>query len=235
MKRVLLAMLVIGWLATHVRAEDVATPPDGLRPPVGQQDPRYTYQRWELGQNPTSPVESRNPFGQAQISWSNGQWPATAPGWGFGPTYPTIRTLHIGDYLDPSHPHAGYVDITVPNTPDGVKKTVFVQITSDKATDPDGPEVVWPSGPGWTSSSHPGSTLPQLGNGWYVYNDVITIQPNPQYEVIRYWFPDSTDIAEIVVDTRCEPVPEPATFVLLAIGGVAIGGCALVRRRRRTS
>ena len=200
---------------------------------------RATYQRWEFNQPPTAnpfvPVDSHNHWGTAQIIPTNAQWPAIAPGWvrdEFG-GYPPINTLHIGDYQDPSDPIGGYIDIAVPNTPDGLKKTMIVQITSDKAPAPSGPVVLDPSGAGYTSSSSPYGSIAGLGGTWYVYSDQITIEPNPPFEVIRYFFPDSTDIAEIVVDTKCEPVPEPATLVLLAVGGVTMGGCALVRHRRR--
>jgi hypothetical protein len=233
MKKVLLAMPLLCVLAAQVRAEDVNPPP--WRDPL---NPRTTHQRWEFNQPPTStpfiPLDSHNPFGMAQIIPTNAQWPATAPGWirdGQG-NYPPINTLHIGDYQEPSDPIGGFIDIVVPNTPDGVKKTMIIQITSDKShTGP--PVVMSPTGPGYTSSSVPYGSIAGLGGTWYVYSDQITIEPNPPFEVIRYYFPDSTDIAEIVVDTKCDPVPEPATFVLLAMGGLVVGGGALVRRSRR--
>jgi hypothetical protein len=62
---------------------------------------------------------------------------------------------------------------------------------------------------------------------WYTYNGVIEIRPNPKGEWITWDLLPSTNIEEIVIDTVCV-VPEPMTLAVMALGGLA-----LLRRRRR--
>jgi len=53
----------------------------------------------------------------------------------------------------------------------------------------------------------------------------MVINPNPDWEIIRVTMPPDSEIFQIVVDTIS---PEPGTMAMLAIGGLA-----MLRRRRR--
>jgi len=163
---------------------------------------------------------------------------------------PSVELIGEMSYLDPvtggaTDPHgnptgavhfdgeSGQIKITIANNPpDNPKKVIWLEVTSDKAippggitTSPAGTQLGgMPGGAGWLVPPH--SPSPS-GRSWYTYTFGFEIIPNPASETITIDAVPCTWIEEIVVHTICT-VPEPATLGLLAVGGVA-----LIRRRRR--
>lgn len=124
------------------------------------------------------------------------------------------------------------VSIWIPNNPDpNLSKMIFWQMTSDKSPTPTGsPPTATGVGPdtyGSTDHPAPHPHIDHGGGGWYTYNGLVEIQPNPEGEWLTFELVDSTNIEEIVIKTVC--MPEPATLGLMALGGLGV----LARRRRR--
>ncbi|MBI2842906.1 MAG: PEP-CTERM sorting domain-containing protein [Armatimonadetes bacterium] len=194
-------------------------------------DAGTTHQAWEFphyesgttGHYPTTPNISHNDYGTAEL-WVEGptggvaaHYPDMVP----GPDQEVIPTLHIGDEGEPNH-----LNILIPNQPvHNWVKLVFVQITSDKG--PYGGTVPTSNPPGHVSS--PATIWQHPYDNWYTYNWLFEIHPNPEWEVLTFVFPGSTNIEEIVVDTICT-VPEPSSLAILGPGLVA--GLMAFRRRK---
>ena len=218
MRQMTIVSCVLLAFAAAAVAERVTDPPWVTYP----NDPQWvggspTSQTWEfntlLPYPHTMPFEVDNPWGDPELTVINGNYPDWVAG--TDPTGGEIPTWHIGpDGLD------GGIDILVWNDPTPRdQKIIYIQITSDKAPGPTSPTV-----PGGTTT-YPQSPWQIGGTPYYVYTAQIDLPFNPPYEWIHYDFPESTNIAEIVIDTLC--IPEPMTLALLGVGAVA-----LIRRRR---
>jgi len=234
-------------LCVLLMAVTVAVAEDLHDPPWDASLPNQTSQAWELSDmilsaDPPLPVgvplppgelfpleplpgDNNNPYGPPTLEFtgvSSVDWQPGLDGEG------EIPTIHVDE--------PGQLILRIPNDPLAREvKKVFWQITSDKSpsdaarpahTNPPGqqvptgiPQIQWPGG-----TINPDGTS---GGPWYTYNGMIEIRPNPDHEELIFDLVESTNIAEIVIDTVC--VPEPSTLALLCVG--AVGALAFWRRR----
>jgi hypothetical protein len=136
----------------------------------------------------------------------------------FGP--PMLRVTPVGDWIpDPgAWPLSGEIDVHIPNLPEiRPHKEIWVQLTwMPGALDPFLPSVpVIGVAPFDSMQMVQGDDI-DLGNGWTHSLFMVTIWPNP----VEEWITIKGNIAvdQLVIDTIC--IPEPATVIILGIGGV---------------
>jgi hypothetical protein len=196
----LLAVLV---LAPVAKAEDI------FPPPWEEPDPtRVTWQDWEFTTEDKVGVEPEfyeNPYGVPTLDMI----PEDAfELWGTDPGYDeTYTSWHVGG--------SGVHQIQIHNKPDpdGIRKEVWVQVTS--STPPI--SVGGQPGHGATGTPHPSH---DLGGGWGVHPWLVTFPGNPSMEYIVIQFEPCTWIEEIIIHTRCVPVPEPGVMAILGFSGL---------------
>jgi hypothetical protein len=222
MTKILLALVPL--LAVLVAAP-VAVAEDIFDPPWEETDPsRLTWQDWEFyveAKVDVAPDDYENPYGTPLLTMS----PETSwEGWGVlgNPTWDgTLTSWHVGG-TDPAK-HS--IQIHNNPDPDGVRKEVWVQVTSTAPPISVGGQP----GHGATTTPYPGTTLGTDATGatWYVNPYLVTFPGNPSMEYIEIWFEPCTWVEEIIIDTRCVPIPEPG---VMAIFGLA--GLLLLRKRK---
>lgn len=195
-----------------------------LCPAPWRGDSNTTYQAWTFdnGDNPAdpeagwdndygTPVASIRDTGGALIPDGDNDtfWMEEHPQIGFDKHYGVWR-LYGTDYLE----------LVIPNDPvERTTKEVHLQIVYSASNYP-----IFDTTPGFAGVELVSDVA--IDSNYDVLTLLITIEPNPELEVIELRPNDCTMyIDEIVIDTRC--IPEPATMCLLGLGSLA-----LLKRRR---
>ena len=220
MMKIILSIAVTVAIATGPAwAED-------LEPPWWRNEPGTTYQRWEFmnpGQSPPPDdgwaVDSSGQHVPVLLS-TRIEWIDPAPGWDY-------MTFYEG--AEGVWPLSGWMEVVVDNWPEpNPKKLIRVQLTWSPMD-----ETMYPNPyPMFTNIIPPPVDPPgvelihesPVSAMWMHSVYAWELDENPMDE----WFTITGDIFvdELVIDTWC--VPEPATMGLLALGGLA-----MLRRRRR--
>jgi hypothetical protein len=216
--RVLSAFFLCLMAVPSVWAHDLVSPPwRGLYPGY------TTYQEWTFddAEDPAAPEVIDNPFGGASADITVGDF---GEGWfdslsGYGTQ---TGFWDIGGA-------GGQIVLDIDNGPDpNPWKEIWIQVTywqdlqQAPTVDVSGGALV----------DHVSGLLVEsvpTGGNWLLDVWVFRTEPNPTHEQIIIASDPSwgSVIDQIVVDTYC--VPEPATLLLLSLGGLA----ALARARRR--
>ena len=194
-------------------APEWRTDPKGLAP--------TTYQRWEFttDANPSVPDEFANSFGDPDATMHN-----------VSISFPMETYWMNTDLLSGRQgiwringESGSYISLHVPNNPVlNEEKLIWLQVTY---SDGIGHQPVLETEPPSVSIELVRSL--DLQDGFFHDTFLITIAPNPLEETINI-FPRYCNIYvdEVVIDTIC--IPEPATMMLLAGGGVL----SVLRRRK---
>ncbi|MCK4660574.1 MAG: PEP-CTERM sorting domain-containing protein [Phycisphaerae bacterium] len=212
MKRLILATLVVSL------ASPTAASADDLIPPAWRGEPGSTYQAWTFDTEPTSgilyPEVDDNEFGSPAILDS--YWPDDSDWLALHDGRPGVWNPYWEFYVE------------LPNDDAALPlKDIYIQITWNEY-DEEGanvgrpaPSVYWPSGE-YTNSVELDVEYP-LESNWMYSRWHVRIWPNPDSESIEVISDNGWNelvIDQIVVDTIC--IPEPATLVLLGLGGLAV-------------
>ena len=179
--------------------------------------PSTTVQSWDFVTKATNPsdvapdgdIATYNPNGDPSLNIQGALgFPATA--------------LYLNDHLG----HQGvwsyeeFMVFDIPNTPDeNARKEIWIQMTYYA----DGQGVLDPlfqTQPGMTGDAVMVDKI-ALGDGYYHAAYHIIIEPNPSSELIAVAPPQCVlYVDDVVIDTIC--IPEPATMVLLGLGGLLL-------------
>lgn len=190
-----------------------------LTPPPWRGDPGSTFQHWMFNQppnpaGPTLPDQLQQVPGLGQPSYMEPgpfQW------------HPTF--MGMGGVL--SVPGGGVVRFFIPNfeEPPPHFKKIRVQLTW--FTGNPNTIVIPPGGPAIGGTV---STQPIPGTAWNHSTVDFMLDGCPPYEfvAIRNLTSDKVFLDQVVIDTICTPVPEPATMAALGIGAFAF-----IRRKRK--
>jgi hypothetical protein len=197
--------VVFGCSVVSVRANDINPPP------WARFQPNTTFQNWDFNTsaNPLPPDAGAyyNPNGMPIATITGGTWLAN---------FDQISGVwQLGA--------SSSIDLNIPNTPfnPNNEKIVWTQITWEAINTGDPAPVVMVNG----IASDPVTSY-QVGNGdWMQSYYLTTLAFNPSSEDVI--ITGSYYVTEMVVDTIC---PEPSTFGLLALGGLAL---AAYRRRSK--
>jgi hypothetical protein len=190
---------------------------DDLNPPPWRGQPGTTFQLWEFSNstNPAAPTIDGNSYGDP-IAAILGAFPKTR--------WMTTDRGQDGVWLTEEWIQLDIpnTDVTVPNS----YKEIWLQMTFDVGTDSFPMVFTVPDADPYTLE--PVLLAPdQVGTYTYGIWDII-LEPNPRLETI-YILPRECTLYmdEIVVDTRCVVIPEPATMLMMVLGGIAF----LIRRK----
>ncbi len=225
-KNLLLALLVTSAVCpTIARADDLAPPTWRLG------NPSATVQEWDFvapgGGFPDGSTWGSggggyvNPFGAPILAPSAPWLPA------FGPPFAAPRT---GVYELPGPGAALFFEVPNHGHPGGMKD-IRVQISWLSPVVPGPAPALEVIALGAPFAMTPGGTV-VMADGWvHSYYD-ITLPFCPSFETFKIFNPLTGTpfwIDQVVIDTICHPVPEPATMLALAFGAAAL----VAKRRRR--
>jgi hypothetical protein len=202
---------------------------DDFNPPAwyDDDDPSNTRQAWEFDTDTGTsfaPEEVDNPFGSPSCNIGGyADWIEAFVGGPYGLRTGVLQAGMAGDYIE----------FEIPNDADPLKYKEIVVLLTVATTNEDFVEQIETTVTA-TGSSAERTDLIQgaAADGWYYIEDHWTITPQPDSETYRLELKSGWNsgtalwLDEAVIYTHC--VPEPATMSL-----VALGGLALLRRRRR--
>lgn len=198
--------VVFGCSVVSVKADDI------FPPPWQRDQPQTTFQGWTFVTDAltTAPDEytTYNPYGTplATINAGTSQWSA------FYDNHQGVWTLGTGDNIT----------FDIPNAPEDISnlKCVWTQLTWQ--TDNNGVPVV--NVAGVTSTFVESETV----NGWTyaAYQTVLPYNPSSEDVIVSGSLSGTTfDLGEVVIDTICtpvDPIPEPSSLALLAVGALSL-------------
>lgn len=178
--------------------------------PAGQEP--TTYQEWtfDTAASPTAPETDLNPYGTASATVAATGDAHGPPGWS-------------ADWLGRSgvwHGEMTQIYLDIPNRDvQDLRKEIWVEV--GYRGDATSYEIDGVTGPleGWSVIS---DSWEWAGDGdWKILTVGFEIIPNPSQETLYLEFYNSgADVDYVVVDTIC--IPEPATMLLLGLGGFAV-------------
>ena len=136
---------------------------------------------------------------------TNTFWMDEHPQYGWDPVHYGVWRIYATDCLR----------LEIPNDPtERERKEVYIQLTYSASNHP-----IFSTTPGF-SNIELISDVP-LDSNYDILTLLITIEPNPDFEVIELRPNDCTMyIDQIIVDTIC--IPEPITVALLGLGGLLL-------------
>jgi len=210
----LLVIIVAVMLSGSVLAALDLNPAPWRTDPIGSEP--TTYQSWDFltDANPTAPDVDLNPYGTAELEVTGDVFGGTAYYPDGPPAFPVGPGTGVWGFEDDILIRIPNSDIANPH------KEVWLQITFAADVLPN--IFMLPNGdPGAYEVMIP-EYVTDLGNGYYNAAYYCEIIPNPEFEIGIIKPAECTlYVDDLIIETICE-VPEPATLMLLGLGGLLL-------------